>query len=132
MQTIDVLDGKEKRIACIFITNAGVRPFRVTAITFEHGLIRKTSNLLVVKRETAFCPMLGQTLKDGDGTQYGFEIGTGAWIDTLPPTLKRPHDLKTFRVVLHLSNGQKVTVKPDPAMIDHMRKGMQRNASESP
>lgn len=123
------------RLASIMVVNTGGRQVRISNISLRHGLLKKSYGIIKIGSPTEHCESLLRVLNDGDQAHFGFPLDSETnWVSGITKEFRSWLDLATFRVTIHCSNGQSVTVKPEQPLLEIMRIRMRmikRSAGES-
>jgi len=123
-----VSGSKQDRLASIMVTNVGDRPVRISTIGLSHGLLKKSHGIIKIGEKTEFCESLLRVLNDGDQAHFGFPLNSETnWIAHQGKEFQNWLDLATFRVTIYCSNGQKLKIKPERALLDEIRARMKEN-----
>lgn len=123
-----VEDVKHTRLASIMVTNTGGRQVKISNIGLRHGLFRKNYGIIKISQPTEYSESLLRVLNDGDQAHFGFPLDSDSnWVAGMGKEFRNWIDLTTFRVSIHCSNGQSVTVKPEKPLLNHIREQMHKN-----
>lgn len=115
----------QTELASIIVTNTGERQVKVSGIGLRHGLLKKNHGLIKIDAQTEHCENLFRVLNDGDTAMFGFPLAQeNNWVGGVSKEFRNWLDLKTFRITIYCSNGQKVVVKPEKNLLDVMRNRM--------
>ncbi|MCY1304477.1 hypothetical protein D9M70_542350 [compost metagenome] len=75
----------------------------------------RQEGIIKLDKPTEFLNPLFKVLNDGGQTHFGFPLDSETnWVASMGKDFRNWLDLATFRVTIHCSNGQSVTVKPEP------------------
>lgn len=126
-----VVGGREPvKLASIMVTNTGDRPFRISTISIQHGLLKKQHGIIKIGAATENCESLLRVLNDGDQAHFGFELESATnWVAHLTQECHHWLDVESIRVTIHCTNGQKRVLKPERGLLRHIYEGVLKRKS---
>jgi hypothetical protein len=126
-----IIGGRSKAdLASILVANTGDRPFRISAISIRYGLLKKHHGIIKIGAATEHCEALLRVLNDGDQAHFGFELKSDTnWVADMSKYCRHWLDVKTIRVTIHCTNGQKRVLKPERELLRHIYEGVRKRKS---